>query len=202
MASTLRFSSLCITDQHISIRLLVAALSNALPRSSLQDHIQGEILFSDLFRLPSVGELYPGAARLPPAVLRSATGFPDLRALEADLHGNHRQVRGGTACWGDVAVFSANWRGMGACESSSMYKCDNIPLSGLLVGVESALWSLLLSLAICVAAVSVFTAHPLLLLPVLITILGKIWSRMFGSDTQKCILKLNIWAWVGITCVI
>lgn len=43
---------------------------------------------------------------------------------------------------------------------------------GLLAGVESALWSLLLSLAICVAAVSVFTAHPLLLLPVLSTILG------------------------------
>uniref|UniRef100_A0A3B3WWA4 SSD domain-containing protein n=1 Tax=Poecilia mexicana TaxID=48701 RepID=A0A3B3WWA4_9TELE len=40
--------------------------------------------------------------------------------------------------------------------------------------VESALWSLLLSLAICVAAVSVFTAHPLLLLPVLITIIGVI----------------------------
>lgn len=52
-------------------------------------------------------------------------------------------------------------------------KNDNILLSGLFVGVESALWSLLLSLAICVAAVSVFTAHPLLLLPVLITILGK-----------------------------
>ncbi|PWA19700.1 hypothetical protein CCH79_00006861 [Gambusia affinis] len=34
-----------------------------------------------------------------------------------------------------------------------------------IIGVESALWSLLLSLAICVAAVSVFTAHPLLLLP-------------------------------------
>lgn len=38
--------------------------------------------------------------------------------------------------------------------------------------MESALWSLLLSLGICVAAVSVFTAHPLLLLPVLITIIG------------------------------
>ncbi|XP_037634369.1 protein dispatched homolog 3 [Sebastes umbrosus] len=43
-----------------------------------------------------------------------------------------------------------------------------------IIGVESALWSLLLSLAICVAAVSVFTAHLLLLLPVLITILGVI----------------------------
>uniref|UniRef100_A0A3Q4I3T5 Dispatched RND transporter family member 3 n=1 Tax=Neolamprologus brichardi TaxID=32507 RepID=A0A3Q4I3T5_NEOBR len=43
-----------------------------------------------------------------------------------------------------------------------------------IIGVESALWSLLLSLAICVATVSVFTAHPLLLLPVLVTILGVI----------------------------
>jgi hypothetical protein len=47
-------------------------------------------------------------------------------------------------------------------------------LCGFSVGVESALCSLLLSLAICVAAVSVFTAHPLLLLPILLTILGKI----------------------------
>ena len=65
----------------------------------------------------------------------------------------------------------------------------------MFVGVESALWSLLLSLAICVAAVSVFTAHPMLLLPVLITILGK---RLV---TQKWILKWNIQAWVGIMCV-
>uniref|UniRef100_A0A3Q2QZD5 Dispatched RND transporter family member 3 n=1 Tax=Fundulus heteroclitus TaxID=8078 RepID=A0A3Q2QZD5_FUNHE len=43
-----------------------------------------------------------------------------------------------------------------------------------IIGVESALSSLLLSLAICVAAVSVFTAHHLLLLPVLITIIGVI----------------------------
>ncbi|XP_061762057.1 protein dispatched homolog 3 [Nerophis ophidion] len=41
-----------------------------------------------------------------------------------------------------------------------------------ILGVESALWSLLLSLAICVASVSVFTAHLFLLLPVLVTILG------------------------------
>ncbi|XP_057687535.1 protein dispatched homolog 3 isoform X2 [Corythoichthys intestinalis] len=43
-----------------------------------------------------------------------------------------------------------------------------------IIGVESALWSLLLSLGICVAAVSVFTAHLFLLLPVLLTILGVI----------------------------
>lgn len=59
-------------------------------------------------------------------------------------------------------------------EQLQVKKSDNKTLPGLLVGVESALWSLLLSLAICVAAVSVFTAHLLLLLPVLITILGKI----------------------------
>ncbi|XP_048099719.1 protein dispatched homolog 3 isoform X1 [Alosa alosa] len=41
-----------------------------------------------------------------------------------------------------------------------------------IIGVESALYSLLLSLVICVAAVSVFTAHPLLLLPILLSILG------------------------------
>lgn len=72
---------------HFHFRLLPCLTARPL---SSQDHIQGEILLSDLFRLPSVGELHPGAARLPPAVLGSATGFPDLRALEADLHGNHR----------------------------------------------------------------------------------------------------------------
>lgn len=56
---------------------------------------------------------------------------------------------------------------------------NNKTLYDVLVGVESALWSLLLSLAICVAAVSVFTAHPLLLLPVLSTILGKRATRPF-----------------------
>lgn len=52
------------------------------------------------------------------------------------------------------------------------------------VGVESALWSLLLSLAICVAAVSVFTAHPLLLLPVLVTILGKSRTNIFTFESD------------------
>lgn len=73
------------------------------------------------------------------------------------------------------------------CFSSKLKRdsrSDKPALSSLFVGVESALWSLLLSLAICVAAVSVFTAHLLLLLPVLITILGKTRSCVFrwGSD--------------------
>ncbi|KAM4579021.1 protein dispatched homolog 3 isoform 2-T3 [Fundulus diaphanus] len=64
-----------------------------------------------------------------------------------------------------------------------------------IIGVESALSSLLLSLAICVAAVSVFTAHHLLLLPVLITIIG--WemgaveaislSILVGSSVDYCL---------------
>lgn len=40
-------------------------------------------------------------------------------------------------------------------------------------GVQSALYGLALSLLICVAAVAVFTTHVLLLLPVLLSILGK-----------------------------
>ncbi|XP_048375527.1 LOW QUALITY PROTEIN: protein dispatched homolog 3 [Sphaerodactylus townsendi] len=41
-----------------------------------------------------------------------------------------------------------------------------------IIGVQSALYGLILSLVICVAAVAIFTTHVLLLLPVLLTILG------------------------------
>ncbi|XP_071883004.1 protein dispatched homolog 3 isoform X1 [Anas platyrhynchos] len=41
-----------------------------------------------------------------------------------------------------------------------------------IIGVQSALYGLILSLVICVAAVAVFTTHILLLLPVLLSILG------------------------------
>lgn len=75
--------------------------------------------------------------------------------------------------------------------------------------MESALWSLLLSLAICVAAVSVFTAHLLLLLPVLITILGKRRSRRCGGDSWKCVLKMeysglivSFWPSTGVICLV
>ncbi|XP_069775145.1 protein dispatched homolog 3 isoform X2 [Narcine bancroftii] len=43
-----------------------------------------------------------------------------------------------------------------------------------IIGVQSALFSLMLSLVICIAAVAIFTTHVLLLLPVLMTILGVI----------------------------
>ncbi|XP_069803447.1 protein dispatched homolog 3 [Dendropsophus ebraccatus] len=41
-----------------------------------------------------------------------------------------------------------------------------------IIGVQSALYGLILSLAICVTAVAIFTTHALLLIPVLLTILG------------------------------
>ncbi|KAG8142509.1 hypothetical protein E2320_006394, partial [Naja naja] len=41
-----------------------------------------------------------------------------------------------------------------------------------IIGVQSALFGLILSLVICIAAVALFTTHLLLLLPVLLTILG------------------------------
>ncbi|XP_063804768.1 protein dispatched homolog 3 isoform X2 [Pseudophryne corroboree] len=41
-----------------------------------------------------------------------------------------------------------------------------------IIGVQSALYGLILSLVICVAAVAIFTTHLLLLIPVLLTILG------------------------------
>uniref|UniRef100_A0A8D2FMB4 Dispatched RND transporter family member 3 n=1 Tax=Theropithecus gelada TaxID=9565 RepID=A0A8D2FMB4_THEGE len=55
-----------------------------------QDHVQGQILLPDLLRLPALGELPPAAAAGLPRGLSPAPGLPDLRALEADLHGNRR----------------------------------------------------------------------------------------------------------------
>ena len=52
-----------------------------------------------------------------------------------------------------------------------------------LAGVQSALYGLALSLLICVAAVAVFTTHVLLLLPVLLSILGK-WAG--GQERPAC----------------
>ncbi|MBN3322038.1 DISP3 protein, partial [Atractosteus spatula] len=66
---------------------------------------------------------------------------------------------------------SALRRGFQTCEHWKQIFMEILgKLSSLCV--QSALYSLLLSLAICIAAVSVFTAHLRLLLPVLLTILG------------------------------
>lgn len=49
--------------------------------------------------------------------------------------------------------------------------------------MQSALYGLALSLLICVAAVAVFTTHILLLLPVLLSILGR-WPRAQPAGTR------------------
>ena len=56
------------------------------------DHVQGQVLLPDLLRLPPLGRLPAAAAEDAPRGLGPAPWLPDLRALEADLHGDHRQA--------------------------------------------------------------------------------------------------------------
>lgn len=60
----------------------------------------------------------------------------------------------------------------GQGELQSLHPAPPESLLSYLAGVQSALYGLVLSLLICVAAVAVFTTHVLLLLPVLLSILG------------------------------
>lgn len=62
--------------------------------------------------------------------------------------------------------------GKGSCSFLILQPPCPSPLLSYLAGVQSALYGLVLSLLICVAAVAVFTTHVLLLLPVLLSILG------------------------------
>uniref|UniRef100_A0A8C9P1L8 Dispatched RND transporter family member 3 n=1 Tax=Spermophilus dauricus TaxID=99837 RepID=A0A8C9P1L8_SPEDA len=75
-----------------------------------------------------------------------------------------------TAAWSRAASDQGpGWRscamGAGTCEHWKQIFME-------IIGVQSALYGLALSLLICVAAVAVFTTHILLLLPVLLSILG------------------------------
>lgn len=56
------------------------------------DHVQGQVLLPDLLGLPALGELPAAAAAHIPRGLGPAPRLPDLRALEADLHGDHRRA--------------------------------------------------------------------------------------------------------------
>ena len=56
------------------------------------DHVQGQVLLPDLLGLPPLGELPAAAAEDTPRGLGPAPRLPDLRALEADLHGDHRRA--------------------------------------------------------------------------------------------------------------
>ncbi|XP_028270386.1 protein dispatched homolog 3 [Parambassis ranga] len=126
--------------------------------------------------------------------------LPEPNLLPGQLSHGAVGIHGGKVRWLSMAFESTTYKGKSSFQTYSDFlqwenfiqeQLASLPQSSALqrgfqtcehwkqifmeiIGVESALWSLLLSLAICVAAVSVFTAHPLLLLPVLITILGVI----------------------------
>ncbi|XP_033828260.1 protein dispatched homolog 3 [Periophthalmus magnuspinnatus] len=124
--------------------------------------------------------------------------LPEPNLLPGQLSHGAVGMHGGKVRWLSMAFESTTYKGKSSFQTYSDFlqwenfiqeQLASLPRSSALqkgfqtcehwkqifmeiIGVESALWSLLLSLAICVAAVSVFTAHPLLLLPVLVTILG------------------------------
>ncbi|XP_041856524.1 protein dispatched homolog 3 [Melanotaenia boesemani] len=126
--------------------------------------------------------------------------LPEPNLLPGQLSHGAVGMHGGKVRWLSMAFESTTYKGKSSFQTYSDFlqwenfiqeQLASLPQSSALqrgfqtcehwkqifmeiIGVESALWSLLLSLAICVAAVSVFTAHPLLLLPVLITIIGVI----------------------------
>ncbi|AWP06850.1 putative patched domain-containing protein 2 [Scophthalmus maximus] len=126
--------------------------------------------------------------------------LPEPNLLPGQLSHGAVGTHGGKVRWLSMAFESTTYKGKSSFQTYSDFlqwenfiqeQLASLPQSSALrrgfqtcehwkqifmeiIGVESALWSLLLSLGICVAAVSVFTAHPLLLLPVLITILGVI----------------------------
>uniref|UniRef100_A0A8C6U7A2 Dispatched RND transporter family member 3 n=1 Tax=Neogobius melanostomus TaxID=47308 RepID=A0A8C6U7A2_9GOBI len=124
--------------------------------------------------------------------------LPEPNLLPGQLSHGAVGMHGGKVRWLSMAFESTTYKGKSSFQTYSDFlqwenfiqeQLASLPQSSALqrgfqtcehwkqifmeiIGVESALWSLLLSLAICVAAVSVFTAHLLLLLPVLVTILG------------------------------
>ncbi|XP_034025858.1 protein dispatched homolog 3 [Thalassophryne amazonica] len=126
--------------------------------------------------------------------------LPEPNLLPGQLSHGAVGMHGGKVRWLSMAFESTTYKGKSSFQTYSDFlqwenfiqqQLSALPQSSALqrgfqtcehwkqifmeiIGVESAFWSLLLSLAICVGAVSVFTAHALLLLPVLITILGVI----------------------------
>uniref|UniRef100_A0A8C5HBV0 SSD domain-containing protein n=1 Tax=Gouania willdenowi TaxID=441366 RepID=A0A8C5HBV0_GOUWI len=126
--------------------------------------------------------------------------LPQPNLLPGQLSHGAVGMHGGKVSWLSMAFESTTYKGKSSFQTYSDFlqwekfireQLASLPQSSALqrgfqtcehwkqifteiIGVESALWSLLLSLAICLAAVAVFTAHLLLLLPILITILGVI----------------------------
>ncbi|XP_062399828.1 protein dispatched homolog 3 [Sardina pilchardus] len=124
--------------------------------------------------------------------------LPEPNLLPGQLSHGAIGMQGGRVHWISMAFESTTYKGKSSFQTHADYLQWESFLQGLLaslppssslrrgfqtcehwkqifmeiIGVESALYSLLLSLVICIAAVSVFTAHPLLLLPILLSILG------------------------------
>ncbi|XP_061116560.1 protein dispatched homolog 3 isoform X2 [Conger conger] len=146
--------------------------------------------------LPSGNSL----SSLLPLLHPECQSLPQPNLLPGQLSHGAVGMQGGTVRWLSMAFESTTYKGKSSFQTHSDFlqwesflqeQLSALPQSSALhrgfqtcehwkqifmeiLGVESALYSLLLSLAICIAAVSIFTAHPLLLLPILLTILGVI----------------------------
>ncbi|XP_026053498.1 protein dispatched homolog 3-like [Carassius auratus] len=126
--------------------------------------------------------------------------LPEPNLLPGQLSHGAVGMQGGRVHWISMAFESTTYKGKSSFQTHSDFlqwesflqkQLMSLPASSALrrgfqtcqhwkqifmeiIGVESALYSLLLSLAICIASVAVFTAHPLLLLPILLSILGMV----------------------------
>uniref|UniRef100_A0A8C1U986 Dispatched RND transporter family member 3 n=1 Tax=Cyprinus carpio TaxID=7962 RepID=A0A8C1U986_CYPCA len=126
--------------------------------------------------------------------------LPEPNLLPGQLSHGAVGMQGGRVHWISMAFESTTYKGKSSFQTHSDFlqwesflqkQLASLPASSALrrgfqtcqhwkqifmeiIGVESALYSLLLSLAICIASVAVFTAHLLLLLPILLSILGMV----------------------------
>ncbi|XP_073767336.1 protein dispatched homolog 3 isoform X1 [Danio rerio] len=126
--------------------------------------------------------------------------LPEPNLLPGQLSHGAVGLQGGRVHWISMAFESTTYKGKSSFQTHADFlqwesflqkQLASLPASSALrrgfqtcqhwkqifmeiIGVESALYSLLLSLAICIASVAVFTAHPLLLLPILLSILGMV----------------------------
>ncbi|XP_028852981.1 protein dispatched homolog 3 isoform X2 [Denticeps clupeoides] len=124
--------------------------------------------------------------------------LPEPNLLPGQLSHGAFGMQGGRVHWISMAFESTTYKGKSSFQTHSDFlqwenflqeQLASLPQSSSLqrgfqtcehwkqifmeiIGVESALYSLLLSLVICIGTVAIFTAHPLLLLPILLSILG------------------------------
>ncbi|XP_066493773.1 protein dispatched homolog 3 [Tiliqua scincoides] len=124
--------------------------------------------------------------------------LPEPNLLPGQLSHGAVGVKDGKVQWISMAFESTTYKGKSSFQTYSDYlkwetflqeQLRQFPESSILrrgfqtcehwkqifmeiIGVQSALYGLILSLVICIAAVAIFTTHILLLLPVLLTILG------------------------------